>query len=80
MRLFRRIRKNDALFLKMCVFRERLVNLCVVRGNVVNYWENIQIIPLGSVRLFRRIRKNDTPFRTLAELEAGHEVPGLEEL
>ena len=25
-------------------------------------YENLQIIPLGSVRLFRRIRKNDTPF------------------
>ena len=46
----------------MCVFREHLVNLYVFRGNLVNYWGNIQIIPLGNVRLFRRIRKNDTPF------------------
>ena len=30
-RLFRRIRKNDTLFLKMCVFREHLVNVCAFR-------------------------------------------------
>ena len=51
-RLFRRIRKNETIFLKMCVFR----------GNLVNSWENLQIIPLGNVRLFRRIRKNDAFF------------------
>ena len=61
-RLFRIIRKNDILFLKMCVLREHLVNLCVFRGNLVKSWENLQILPLGNVRLFRRIRKNDTPF------------------
>ena len=32
-RHFRRIRKNDILFLKMCVFREYLVNLFAFRGN-----------------------------------------------
>ena len=61
-RHFRRIHKNDTLFLKMCVFREHFVNLCVFPGNFVNSWENLQILPLGNVRLFRRIRKNDTPF------------------
>ena len=61
-RLFCRIRKNDTLFLNMCVFREHLVNLCVFRGHLVNSWENLQILPLGNVRLFRRIRKNDDPF------------------
>ena len=61
-RLFRRIRKNDTLFLKMCVFREHLVNLCVFRGNLVNSLENLQILPLGSVCLFRRIHKNVVPF------------------
>ena len=57
-RLFRRIRKNDTLFLKMCVFREHLVNLCVFRGNLVKYLENLQILPMGSVRHFRRIHEN----------------------
>ena len=47
-RHFRRIRKNDIIFLKMCVF-------CL---NLVNYLENIQIPPLGNVRNFRIIRKN----------------------
>ena len=51
-RLFRIIRKNDILFLKMRVFR----------GTLMNYLENLQILPLGHVRLFRRIRKNDTRF------------------
>ena len=50
-RLFRRIRRNDTLFLKM-----------FFRWNLVNYLENLQILPLGNVRLFRRIRKNDTLF------------------
>ena len=35
-RHFRRIRKNDALFLKMCVFREILLNLCIFREHLVN--------------------------------------------
>ena len=48
-RNFRRIRNNDTLFLKMCVFRIILVNS----------WENLQILPLGNVRHFRRIPKND---------------------
>ena len=61
-RLFRRIRKNDTLFLKMCAFREHLVNLCVFHGNLVNYLGNLQILPLGNVRHFHRIRKNDTLF------------------
>ena len=61
-RLFRRIRKNDTLFLKICAFREHSLNLCVVRGNVVNYMENLQIIPLGNVCVFRRNCRNDTPF------------------
>ena len=61
-RLFRRIRKNDIIFLKMFAFREHLVNLCVFRLHLVNYWENLQILPLGNVRLFRIIRKNDGPF------------------
>ena len=39
-------------------FREHLVNLCVFRGNLMNYLENLQIPPLGNVRLFRRIHKN----------------------
>ena len=65
-RLFRRIRKNDTLFLKMCVFREQLVNLCVFRGNLVNSWENLQIIPLGNVRIFRRIRKKYVFFLKIA--------------
>ena len=52
----------------MCVFREHLVNLCVFRGNLVNYLENLQIIPLGSVRLFRRIRKPDPLLKTCVVL------------
>ena len=48
-RHFRRIRKNDTLFLKMCVFREKIVNSL----------ENLQILPMGNVRHFRRIREND---------------------
>ena len=48
-RHFRRIRKNDTLFLRMCVFCRILVNLL----------ENVQILPLGNVRHFRRIRKDD---------------------
>ena len=54
----------DELFdrLKMFVFGEHLVKLCVFCGNLVNYLENLQILPLGNVRLFRRIRKNDAPF------------------
>ena len=28
----------------------------------MNYWENIQILPMGNVRHFRRILKNDAPF------------------
>ena len=51
-RHFRRIHKNDTLFLKMCVFR----------GKLVNNLEHPQILPLGNVRHFRRIRKNDVPF------------------
>ena len=51
-RHFRRIRKHDTLFLKMCVFRL----------NLVNSLENLQIIPLGNVRHFHIIRKNDTLF------------------
>ena len=35
-RHFRRIRKNDILFLQMFVFREHLVMLCVCRGNLMN--------------------------------------------
>ena len=34
-RHFRRIRKNDVLFLKMCVFREHLLNLCVFREHLM---------------------------------------------
>ena len=49
-RHFRRIRKNDTLFQKMCA----------VCGKLVNYLENLQILPLGNVRLFRIIRKNAT--------------------
>ena len=81
MRLFRRIRKNDTLFLKMCVFREHLVNLCVFRGNLVNYLGNLQILPLGNVRLFRRIRKNDAPFLKtcvfFAEINIFHRILGV---
>ena len=51
-RHFRRIRKNDILFLKICVFRKKIVNSL----------ENLQIQPMGNVRHFRRIRKNDTLF------------------
>ena len=61
-RLFRRIRKNDTLFLKSCVFREPLVNVCIFRGNLVNYWETLQILPMGNVHHFRRIHNTDTPF------------------
>ena len=35
-RHFRRIRENDTLFLKMCVFREHLLNLCIFREHLVN--------------------------------------------
>ena len=35
-RHFRRIHKNDALFLKMCVFREKIHNLCVFRKHMLN--------------------------------------------
>ena len=49
---FRRIHENDALFLKMCVFREHLVNSL----------ENLQILPMGNVRHFRRIHENDALF------------------
>ena len=51
-RHFRRIHKNEALFLKMYVFRR----------NLVNSWENLQILPMGNVRHFRRIHKNDALF------------------
>ena len=51
-RHFRRFRKNDALFLKMCV----------VLWNLVNSSENLQILPLGNVRHFRRFRKYDALF------------------
>ena len=51
-RHFRRIRENDAIFLKMCVFRRHLVNSL----------ETLQILPMGNVRHFRRIHKNDTLF------------------
>ena len=51
-RHFRRIHENDNIFLKMCVFREHLVNSL----------ENLQILPVGNVRHFRRIRKNVGPF------------------
>ena len=51
-RNFRRIHKNYTLFLKMCAFRE----------NLVNSLENLQILPMGNVRNFRRIRKNDALF------------------
>ena len=71
-RHFRRIRKNDALFLKICVFREKLLNLCIFREHLVNLCafrrnlvsslENLQILPLGNVRIFRRIHKHDTFF------------------
>ena len=44
--------KMTPFFLKLCVFR----------WNLVNYLENLQILPLGNVRHFRRIRKNDVPF------------------
>jgi len=50
--IFRRIRKRDTLFLKMCAFSL----------NLANYLGNLQILPLGNVRLSRRIRKNDTLF------------------
>ena len=79
-RHFRRIRKHDALFLNMCVFREHLVNVCVFRWNLVNYLENLQILPLGNVRLFRRIRKNDAPFLKtcvfFAEINIFHRILG----
>ena len=51
-RHFRRIHKNDTLFLKICVFRE----------NLVNSLEHLQILPMGNVRHFRRIHENDTFF------------------
>ena len=35
-RNFRRIHEHDALFLKMCVFRENIQNLCVFRKNMLN--------------------------------------------
>ena len=35
-RHFRRIRENDAPFLKMCVFRENIQNLYVFRKNMLN--------------------------------------------
>ena len=44
------------------VFRRHLVNLYVFRWDFVNYWEHLQIIPLGNVRLFRRNHKNDVSF------------------
>ena len=37
-RHFRRIRKNDTLFLKMRVFREHMLNLCVFRKHFVNLY------------------------------------------
>ena len=72
-RHFRRIRKSDIIFLKMCGFLEYLVNSCVflnIFGScsclcsvfVAQFYENLQILPMGNVRHFRRIRKNDTPF------------------
>ena len=51
-RHFRIIHKNDAIFLKMHVFRE----------NIVNSLEHLQILPMGNVRHFRRIHENDTLF------------------
>ena len=51
-RHFRRIHENDILFLKMCVFREHLVNSL----------ENLQILPVGNVRHFRRIHEHDNMF------------------
>ena len=54
--------KMTPCFLKVCVFREHSVIVCVFRGNLVNSWENLQILPLGNVCLFRRIRKHDTMF------------------
>ena len=41
-RHFRRIHKNDALFLKMCVFRK----------DFVIFWENLQIVPMVNVTSF----------------------------
>ena len=71
-RHFRRIHKKYGVFLKMCafrenvlnlcVFREHLVSLCVSRGNLVNPLENLQVLPMGSMCHFRRIREHDTLF------------------
>ena len=63
-RLFCIIRKSDGPFLKMSVFREHLMHLCVFRGSLVNSLENLQIPPLGNVRLFRIIRKHGTTTTT----------------
>ena len=35
---------------------------CSVFVFVVEFYENLQILPLGNVRLFRIIRRNDVPF------------------
>ena len=51
-RNFRRIHTHDILFLRMCVFREHLVNSL----------EHLQILPMGNVRHFRRIQENDALF------------------
>ena len=51
-RHFRRIHEHDNLFLKMCVFREHLVNSL----------KNLQILPMGNVRHFRRIHEHETLF------------------
>ena len=64
---FRRIHKNDVLFLKICVFREYLVNLYVFRKNPPltphpQFYKNLQILPMENVRHFRRIHKNDALF------------------
>ena len=61
-RHFRIIHKNDTLFLKMCVFREKILDLCIFREHLVNYLENLQILPMGNVRHFRTFRKNDALF------------------
>ena len=46
----------------MCGFREYVSNLCVFYGILLNYFGNLQILPMGNVHHFRRIRKNDVMF------------------
>ena len=62
-RLFRRIRRNDVCFLKMCVFRKHSVNVRVFRRKLMNYFGKSTNSTLGKrASFFAEFAEMTSPF------------------